>query len=623
VKRIILVLLLLVVVVAGALVYLTLGKPAPRAADLLPDTTLIFFDAPNFAKSREKFRTSAAYALWQEPEVQAFLRKPLQALRGAYGGGGGDEEGNVRHALDALQGEVFLAVTHVSVLPSPQAGIVAGADVKRKRVETMAVLRNMERQLKRQHRDATFSAKNFLGVRYSIWEIRPGYPVCHAFLNSMVVFTLGEDNLRDVIARFKGQPETSAQTLAANAKYQNVVSQMPKSHEFHAYLNIEGVMGLLGPLLAFAPQAQGTFQKLARLQVSGYSATVTEGSIQEVTFTGYKSPGPQPPPVTQHNALAFTSPDTLIYSAQSADLTALYDELMQSLVQAQAFNPSLASIPVEFEQTVRQRGVRLREDVLANCGPETAFVARWPEGARYPDVALVAEIKNVSQTRPALDIALGVLKELVAGVAEQFPWEESQHSGAKLRTVRVGADRFAPTYTTTEKFLIIGINPSCVQDMLTQATGHKPTLATQPQYQRSMKRLPDKGSSYLYCDLAGLFDRLYPLAQSALAALPATEYLDAAKLPKSETIAKHLSPVVSATVSKQTGETATSFSPLGASTVLVAGGAIVAGVVAPRLFPQFNPLEASPDQPTTSSDTDARHLPRENQTAASHTATLR
>ena len=73
---------MLIVVVTAVLVYLAFSKPAPRAASLLPESTLVFLDIPDISKSRTEFANTEFYALCHEPEVQAVLAQPLAALRG-------------------------------------------------------------------------------------------------------------------------------------------------------------------------------------------------------------------------------------------------------------------------------------------------------------------------------------------------------------------------------------------------------------------------------------------------------------------------------------------------------------------------------------------------------------
>src|SRR5580704_11698711 len=144
-KKVIAVLLLLIVAITAAIIYFTFGKSAPRAATLLPESTLAFVDIPDLSKSRAEFTKTEFYALWHEPEVQAFLAQPLAALREASASMGAPKDADTIGGLvfDAMQGEVFLAVTHVALIPLPpffDPGLVLGVDVRAKRIEAMAGL---------------------------------------------------------------------------------------------------------------------------------------------------------------------------------------------------------------------------------------------------------------------------------------------------------------------------------------------------------------------------------------------------------------------------------------------------------------------------------------------------
>ncbi len=145
-KKIVIIFLLLVTVVTLALVYSTLTKPAPHAADLLPESTLLFLDVPDFSKSRDDFSKTELYALWEEPEVQAFLKKPLDSLRESPSHPGKDS-GNAAildFALNSAQGEVFLGLTHVTILPSLNVGLVVGADTGHKKLQALTGLYKLE-----------------------------------------------------------------------------------------------------------------------------------------------------------------------------------------------------------------------------------------------------------------------------------------------------------------------------------------------------------------------------------------------------------------------------------------------------------------------------------------------
>lgn len=622
-KRFILIALILIVVVAGVLVYHTLAKPAPKAADLVPESTLLFVDVPDFNKSREEFRKTAAYALWNEPEVQGLLEKPRAALEEAMGldsSGKKGENGTVKALLNALQGEVFLAVTHVTLFPQIQAGVVVGVDVKGKRFEAMGALYKFEKRLKAQYPTAAFGAQTHLGIKYSVWEIRPGYPVCHAWLNSLSVFTLGEQTMHNVIEQFKRSPTSTAAPLSASRKYRTVVDRMPEGYEGLAYFNAEAVVELLGPLMMM-PQVAGSLQKLARLQAAGSSTTFVDGGVQDVSFAAYrKGAAPKPPPVTTRKSLALTSPRTLLYAAGSGNLVEAYDEIMQSLVGSG--NPNLAANAMRFEQTVRQRGVRIREDVLGQIGPESAIIGNWREGARFPDVAIVAELKNAARARPAVDDTLNALKETIFGSNENIRWDETDYRGHTLRTVAIGAGLVAPTYVVADNFFILTITPDYAKELLNRAAEAGPTLAANADYDKSMQKLPANGNAYAFCDLRGLFEPLYALARTELAKLGENSVVPADALPAAETIGKHLFPFTSATVADENSITTTTFSPVGGPLTMIGGVGLAAGIIVPQLPKSALPFGIIPGAPTKSSDMRAPLPAPENQTEASQTPAI-
>ena len=588
-KKVVIVLLLLTAAVAAVMVYYIFVKPAPKAADLLPESTFVFLDIPDFSQSRAEFAKTELYGLWHEPEVQAFLEKPLAAAREALINLGAPKEGTsvAEQILDAMQGEVFLALTRITILPSFSPGVVLGVDARRKRIEAAAALYSLKNKLKASNPTGKFEESKFLGVKYDIWEARPGLLICQASLNSLYVFTLGEDTMRDVIACYAGQTSRDYKRLSESPKYRNVLQHSSKNKEFLAYCNFEEILKLAGPLLALSPQTSGFYGKLSRLQTSAASMTFVNGGIEDVGFVAYSSAAPQPVPATQRKTLALTTPDTLVYWTSSTDLAAMYDEAMQSL--SQSGNANLMAAVGLFQQSLGNQGVRIREDVLQKLGPECAVLGDWQPGTRVPDAAIVIEIAKGAQLQTAIDGAMNALKSATWG--DNSPWDETEFAGQKLRTMHVGTSVLAPTYTTTDQFFILASTPDYARQLLGQLKGAKPTLAQSELYTRSMKRLPAGGSSYLYADLRGVFEPLYAFGKDTWTQQGDNGVVDLKKLPSSPTIAKHLFPFVSTTISEPLQETSTSFSPFGKALTLAAGigGAIwVSDILGPTMK-QFTP----------------------------------
>jgi hypothetical protein len=618
-KKVIAVLLLLIVVVTAALIFFTFGKPAPRAASLLPESTLAFLDIPDLSKSRMEFAKTEFYALWHEPEMQAFLAQPLAALREVSVSAGAPRDADTIGGLafDAMQGEVFLAVTHVTIFPVFNPGLVLGVDVRTKRLEAVAGLYKLEGELKKTYPRGTYQTKEYLGVKYSLWETEPGIQVCHAFFNSLVVFTLGEDAMRDMIATWAGQVPRDFKRLADSAKFKNIQQHASKNHEFLAYFNVEEMLNLVGPLLALSPQTAGVYQKFSRIQAAAYSLTFEDRGINDVGFVAYSSSEPKPTSPTQRKTLALTTPDTLVYYVSSADLAATYGEVMQSLSQSGSADLMLKA--GQFQQALRRNGIRMGEDVLQKLGPEFAVVANWRSGTRIPKIAIVSEITDAEKLHPALDSVMDALKESCVGTNDALPWDETESAGQKLRSLHIGTQYFAPTYTLTDHFFILASSADYARELVAQAKELKPTLATSAVYQQSMKRLPVNGSSYQYVDLRELFTSVYGLTRAVMERTGGSQFTDLNKLPQPETIGKHLFPLVSATVSEPQQTTSTSFSPLGKSVAVVVG--IGGAVWAVNTFGPQLQQSAIPAWPKKSSSKAAPLAPRESQTVGSQTPT--
>ena len=70
---------------AGATVYLFQkpgggGGAAAAAVGYLPAETLLFLSVPDLDQTAADWKTTDLYKIWTEPEVQAFLAKPLSKL---------------------------------------------------------------------------------------------------------------------------------------------------------------------------------------------------------------------------------------------------------------------------------------------------------------------------------------------------------------------------------------------------------------------------------------------------------------------------------------------------------------------------------------------------------------
>ncbi|HUK81636.1 MAG TPA: hypothetical protein VLZ12_03295 [Verrucomicrobiae bacterium] len=619
-KKLVLLIVVFIAVVAVGLVYFTYTKPAPEAASLLPESTLLFVDVPDFPLARAQFRSTEAYALLQEPEVQNFLVAPRAALGATLGLGDlGDQQAASGGAtvLHALKGELFVALIQFSASSTRvQPHFVLGADVKRGRLEATKVFGRLEHRFAVAYPGASVARKKYLGVPYAQWLLPDGHQFCHAFLNTLLVITTDEDDMRDIITRFTGPAPPDFISLGSSLKFQNARRLMPPGHMLFAYLNVDQLMGPAGKLLALAPRGASMFQGLARIQTAASSVSLAEDLVEDVGLIGYSQRDQPPSPPSRHATLALTSPETSFYSVRSVDWPTAYEEALNTL--AHLGNATLSSGTAQFEQIVRDGGVHTREDLFAKLGPETAMIGRWRTGARLPDAAMVAEFDSTPESRHALDVVFGALIEAILGRHDQALWEETVYRDETLHTARIGDSSIAPTYLAVDKFLVLALTPDYARELVNQFKDGKRTLLANPAFELPMKRLPKAAATLTYCDLRTVYSQLYALAH-ANASTDTNQFLQLSRLPQVETIEKHLSPYMSVTVESEKNTASIALSPLGKPLTLLVGAIGAIGAAQPLLA--HLPLDLIPGVPTTLSDRVVPPPPRGNQTAPSQTPT--
>ena len=609
-KNAILVLIVLLVIAGVAFYFFTRQKPAPRAATLLPEDAVLYVGLPDFPRSRQDFEKSKLYALWQEPEVQAFLEKPRAALREMAGTTKSDsvlQEFFEDRVIGLLQGEVFVGITGINP-KSLQSGLVFGADVKQKKFEAEAFLKILEHDLAQRFPGSTAAEKRYLGADYEVWQLTADRQVCHGFLNSLLVFTADENEMRDLITRFAKQAPADAKSLADNPKFQRIVEQLPAGHEAVAYLNLGQLLGAFGPLLALSPQGGGFLQKIGSIDASATSVTFADGLIEDVSLITYAGTNHVPAAAVERRTLALTSPDTSFYSVQAGDLAAAYRQTMDAL--ALSGNASLTSMAIEFDRGLRLGGIQFADDVLANIGPEMAWLATWREGEQIPDVAFVAEVKKADALREKFDTAMEILRGSTPFLSR--PWEAQSYLGTTMRSLHIGGTAFRVSYAITDKFLVFGASPDYVRALVAQSKASAPTLVGNAGFTRALQHAPASVSSLTYCDVPDVFASLFATAR---ANSTGNDYFEFNKLPKAETLNKHLAPYVSATVDTPSLQTTTTFSTMGKPLTFVFASAGALAAAQPFLARLPNGLiPMLPSMPSSSP-------PARNQTAPSQTPT--
>ena len=231
--------------------------------------------------------------------------------------------------------------------------------------------------------------------------------------------------------------------------------------------------------------------------------------------------GPKPADVLTHKTARFTAPETVAFVdflARFGGLPALLEKALTGAAPQQSI-------------------VELAELTAAACGPECALVANWGTGQMAPSGVLAVEIRDRAKADEAL-------KKLMTFFPETRVVEEE---GIKLYSIpSVSNPLVSPTLTLTDQFLILGIDPSSVSKA---ARSDGNAIEGLPAFAPAIPAYRTANEAFAFIDTRSIFVRAYtalrPVILFGAQVMPgATDMIDTGKLPQTETIARHLPPVI-------------------------------------------------------------------------------
>jgi hypothetical protein len=613
----------------GVILFVTMRKPpTPAGADIVPASTLLFISAPDIARSRDALASSPIAHLWREPEMQAFTAEFMAMLHDSTGFDPNDGPVEkrlfswiVNFLLDAQQGELFMAVTHVQFLP-PQPGMVIGADVKRHRVVIAANLVDLKGRLKTAYPSLTVKSKTFMSTPYDVWGIKPGMDVCQTFLGDKLVFTLGEPTMRDTIARAKGKPSNQTPSLADSASFQRVKQALPSTRDLVAYLNIASIRGILQPALLLSAQGGQAIQKLSPLEAAGLCTTIGSNTIADVLVVTRQDNAPVATPTIAWRTRSLTTSQTMFYTTFNSEWRQSYRDAKNSV--AQSGNAKAVTTIAAVEKELAANNTNVEDDLLAWLGPETGLVIDWASTSSTPQFALAIELRDAGKLRPQIASLTRILRSQISTTESNTIsiGELATVNGCDLVPITLPHLPWNLTLAVSDEFLILASSDDHARSLIDRTREHKPTLTDNPDYIGAMSRLTNTGYAYLYLDMVQLMERAHPHLHQALQSAPRNEFIDPAKLPAATTFTRHLSPMVIGSHVSEHGQTMTMISPMGSATILI--GAFATAIVhAGNLIADWSDSPVTGSWPNPFSNKDVPQPPPAHREAVSEAPTSR
>lgn len=532
---------LAVLIFVVALLFLKAAGPSDAAA-LVPEDTVFLASLSDLPRSFLRWQGTCLAQIGREPEVKAFLEKPLSKLAGNPGA---DETGKILVGLKP--GRIFVAVTAVT---AESVDALVGFQYWGGRKDFDAAVARMRQELPPgETTRETHGGSEIVGSQHGKFMVFTATRGTWGFVST------NKDLIISALDRARG--DHASPSLAASPRFQEVSRRMLKSPDFTFFLQPQKVIDALleaGRSLG-AESIPEQVEDLRSTEAVGGSLKI-DGEIQrDAVFILRKNP--KTADTLTHKGARFTSPDTVVF----VDFLARFSGLPGLLQKALSGSAPQASI-VEFAGLASSA-----------YGLECAIAVNWGAGQMAPSGVLAVEIRD----RVKADESL---KKLMAFFPETRVVEQD---GVKLYSIPSVSNPLAsPTLTLTGQFLVLGLDPASVAKA---ARSQGAAIEGAPAFAPALAPYRSANEVFAFVDTRGLFERAYtalrPVILFGAQVMPgAADMIDTGKLPQTETIAKHLPPVILSQQRLDDGVFLESSGPVTMSQLAIAAAA--GGVISAR-----------------------------------------
>lgn len=526
-----LMLLLAVVAIAGAGVWLALrggGADAnTRITAILPRETLAFVHVPDFKRAREQWRETDIYKLWREPEVQAFLDKPLARMQH----GAGAEERMLQLERIGMK-DAFIAVLSWR---NDAATIVGGFRFKGGKTEAEKVVLAWRSRLLPNAQQETVQHQ-----RYRLDVMRHGKTTIASVYDEEWFFAANNvPALTALLDRINSRKADAAATLAADPTFIAAMKRMPATYAALAYARPEEFAVRLAARLPPGDQSGDRLAPLRQIRSVSAATTFENGKIRDVLFVAMPKPG-ETGELARGSAVLATD-DTFFYLAT---LLSFPNDPAAANAAPPVPGAGFAAGLQRFAGRLSASGIT-NDDLSSAFGAELGVIGDWPANARLPGLVGTLPVKDAER-------ADRIVASITDAAAEGSGWAVSDRDDVRYYsqlpdnpllpispTVAIGRDR-----------AILGLDIRSVDAAIQRATSGAPSgLATSVGYQAAAGTVHAPRQSFTFIDTALLYTRLdaalRPMLIMGAAFVPAiAEAVDFSKVPPAEVITRHLSPIV-------------------------------------------------------------------------------
>jgi hypothetical protein len=557
-------------------------------ADFVPADAVVSLAVPDVKRARTAWKTSSIYQIWMEPEVQTFLTKPLAKIPQS------PELNTLLDKLEAVQARhVFLSLISLN---SDRPQLVAGFAFKGDAAALEPILAKPKAELLKSHPDGKAGSVAYGNRTIETFDDKR-VSVATVVTNGWYFASTDLALLKSVLDRVDAKTDATP-SLAKDADFKAALARIPAGQETLAYFRAKPIVDKILSFSATAGRSISEEQKVELQKVRALVASTgfEKGKLRDTLFL--LAPGLKKYPATLTlKSMAFTAPETMLWGA--------------AVIKVPDEKDMAAADPVgQLGKSLAAAGFDMK-DVRAALANEAALQIDWTAGALYPSPILSAELKD----RAA---AVKLLAAATAQPPKDADWLSKTEDGVDYRilTQKKPNTPLSPTLALTATHLVCGISHMDVRSAITRAKGNGGHLDGTATFKTAMGEVGKPEVSVFFLDAKTLFERLYGLGKSFTPyaqGTPIQDSVDLEKLPATDTIGKHLAPVVWSSRQTDDGVLCESVGPLTLNQLVVTGAGLGAlgasmysGMVPP---PRSSTRPAPPSAPTPEASVPAPPAP--------------
>ncbi len=502
-------------------------QPTVAMAKLVPAGTAIYLELPNLNKSAERWQQTGLAAIAAEPEMAAFLEKPLAATQ---------ELSQSMPLLEPFwQLDVVRAFLAVGNIDQPIPQLCGGFQFQGGQQALDAALAKVKDYVLTEFPAGQADVQQIMGHSVRTYTTEQ-WKLASTRIDDWYYIANDLAALEALLRKQQGQ--NSEDSLADHADYQQALAHLPTARESLVYLDMQQIGKRLAALSAAAgqPVASGADGQPDAVRAIAATTSFDGTQLHDSAFF-VMDDADLPTQRLSHTGLSRTSRDTIFYYSDLLVLPEQFQLPDPALDQTGLLRPVTAII-----EQLEQKGFDAAAFDRA-FGPEYSIQSDWQQETQRPTFIISVDVSE-------REVAGLILEELTSGNLGLPPFQKQQlETGETLYSLtKLGTIPVHPALCLTPDQLFISDDATALTKYV--ATGEN----GQNQDDSELMAMANTSSqsertAFGYLNTKSAFTRTYsllrPTALLMAAFMPGiNKNVDLSKLPNTETVAKHLEPVV-------------------------------------------------------------------------------